>query len=57
LVSVLHGWNDLNIFLAREYFFMRSGVFPYTSEDEKAVATMIEKSGEKAKDRFEEYIK
>jgi hypothetical protein len=32
---------------------MRSGVFPYTTEDEKSVPQMVEKSGCK---EFKEYI-
>ena len=57
IVSCLYCWNDLPIFLARDYSFTRSGIYPYTIEDEKIVAALIEKSGDKAKESLNEYIK
>ena len=57
IVSCLYCWNDLPIFLARDYCFTRSGIFPYTTEDEKLIAAVIEKSGEKAKESLENYIR
>ena len=56
IVSSLYCWNDLPIFLARDYSFTRSGIYPYTIEDEKNVAAIIEKSAE-GKESLHEYIK
>ena len=56
IVSCLYCWNDLPIFLARDYSFTRSGIYPYTIEDEKIIAALIERSGDKAKESLSEYI-
>ena len=53
IVSCLYCWNDLPIFLCRDYAFTRSGIFPYTAEDEKLVAAIIDKSGDKAKESIQ----
>ena len=37
IVACLHCWNDLPIFTARDFNFSRSGIFPYSSEDDKAM--------------------
>lgn len=37
IVSCLHCWNDMEGFIPREYHFSRSGVFPYTSQDDVAM--------------------
>jgi len=57
IVSCLYCWNDLPIFLARDYAFTRSGIFPYVANDENLIAAMIDKSGDLAKESLEEYIK
>mmetsp|Transcript_39177 Transcript_39177/g.37563 ORF Transcript_39177/g.37563 Transcript_39177/m.37563 type:complete len:152 (-) Transcript_39177:1959-2414(-) len=57
IVSCLYCWNDLPIFLPRDYCFSRGGMYAYTSQDEKLIAQMVEKLGEKEKENFEEYIK
>ena len=50
ILSCLYCWNDLPIFIARDYLFSRSGVFPYTAEDEKLMAQIVDKATEKAKE-------
>jgi hypothetical protein len=37
IVSCLYCWNELPIFLARDYHFARCGIYPYTNEDEKLI--------------------
>jgi hypothetical protein len=43
IVACLHCWNDLPIFTTRDFNFSRSGIFPFSSEDDKLVNQMIEK--------------
>lgn len=52
IVACLHCWNDLPIFTTRDFNFQRSGIYPYTSDDEKTVNSMIEKSYEKHKEQI-----
>jgi hypothetical protein len=36
IVSLMHCWNDLHeIFVTRDFNFTRSGIYPYTIDDEK----------------------
>lgn len=42
IVSCLHCWNDLSIFTPREFYFSRSGVFPYFNSDETKMNEIIE---------------
>ncbi len=35
IASFMHCWNDLPIFSVRNFNFARSGIFPYSSEDDK----------------------
>jgi len=44
IVSCLHCWNDLPIFTPRDFHFTRTGVFPYSSEDDKLINAIIDKS-------------
>lgn len=44
------------IFTARDYYFTRSGLFPYTSEDEKLIANMIDKSLDKYREYYFEIM-
>lgn len=54
-MSCLHCWNDLPIFTAKNYYFSRSGIFPYNMDDEKLLATSIDKS--EGKDSLQDYIR
>lgn len=53
LVSCLQCWNELPIFLPKEFFLMRSGILPYTNDDDRQISLMVEKSGIKD---FKEYV-
>jgi hypothetical protein len=50
IVASLHCWNDLPIFVTRDFNFQRSGIYPYTAEDDKLVNAMIEKTFGKYKE-------
>ena len=52
IVACLHCWNDLPIFTTRDFNFQRSGIYPYTNDDEKTVNSMIDKSFEKYKEQL-----
>lgn len=43
LVSCLNCWGELPIFLYKDYFLMRSGVLPYSIEDDKEISIKLEK--------------
>ncbi len=57
IVSCLYCWNDLPIFTPKNYYFSRSGIFPYNMDDEKLLAAVIEKSEPQAKESLMDYIK
>jgi hypothetical protein len=42
IVSFVHCWNDLPIFTTRDFNLTRSGIFPYSSEDDKSMGQVIE---------------
>jgi hypothetical protein len=44
ITSVVHCWNDLPIFVPRDFHFLRSGVFPYTTADDLEMSQLIQKS-------------
>ena len=43
IVSLMHCWNDLPIFTTRDFNFTRSGIYPYSAEDDKAMNQNIER--------------
>jgi hypothetical protein len=43
IVSLMHCWNDLPIFTTRDFNFTRSGIYPYSGEDDKAMNNTIER--------------
>lgn len=51
LVSCINCWGELNIFLNKEYFLMRSGILPYTNNDEADIAKKIYETND-----FTEYV-
>ncbi len=50
IVACLHCWNDLPIFTARDFNFQRSGIFPYSSDDDRQVSAMIDRTYERMKE-------
>jgi hypothetical protein len=43
IVSLMHCWNDLPIFVTRDFNFTRSGIYPSSIEDDKAMNATIER--------------
>ena len=42
IVSCLYCWNELPIFLARDYNFARCGIYPYSNDDEKLISALVD---------------
>ena len=43
IVSLMHCWNDLSIFTTRDFNFTRSGIYPYSGDDDKVMNQTIER--------------
>ena len=41
ILACINCWNDLGIFLARDYHFTRAGVCPYQQNDSSTISNMI----------------
>ena len=48
IATTIHCWSDVDVFLARDYLFRRSGVCPYAEGDEILVNKMLGKGSEEA---------
>lgn len=56
IVACLHCWNDLPIFAHKDFTFTRTGVFPYTNDDEKAMEKIMEFSFIKFKEQLNMHL-